>query len=140
MWMRRAPKEPEQPGGVGDECEAWLAGEWAEYRTARGQGVPSWAWLNRVAHCPEQALRLMTRMPAWTYRNDEWFRLRGCVAESLLKQAAEKRVSVDELQRSVLVPIECEMFGHDNPGRPANAQLMLRVLAALHHPSAQPGS
>ena len=71
MRKRRAPKEPELSDGIGDECEAWLSGEWAEYLAAHGEEVPPWAWLNRVAHCSEQVLRVMTRMPTWTSRNDE---------------------------------------------------------------------
>ena len=62
------------------------------------------------------------------------------MAESVLKQAAEKGMRVSELQRSVLVPIECALFGTGNPGRPGNAELAIRVLAALHHTSARPGS
>lgn len=138
-WKKRAPKEPgDQDRGLGDECEAWLAGTWAEYLSGRGEPVPRWAWLNQVAHASEKAVRAMTRLPA--FNNDEWLRLRGCVAESLIKEAAGKGVTVAELQHSVLLPIECALFHDESLYRFGNPELMVRILAALHHPSAQPGS
>lgn len=137
-WKKRASNEPDPDGGLGDECEAWLAGRWAEYRAGRGEPVPSWAWLNRVAHASEKAVRSMTRMPA--VNCDEWFRLRGCVAESLVTEAAQRGLSVPDLQRSVLLPIECALFQDDTHYRFGNPELIVWILAALHHPSAQPGS
>ena len=137
-WKRRASNEPDPDGGLGEECEAWLAGTWAEYLAGRGEPVPRWAWLNQVAHASEKAVRSMTRLP--DVNNDEWLRLRGCVAESLIKEAAGKGVSVAELQRSVLLPIECALFHNESLYRFGNPELMVRILAALHHPSAQPGS
>lgn len=137
-WKKRASNEPDPDGGLGEECEAWLAGRWAEYLAGLGEPVPRWAWLNQVAHASEKAVRAMTRLP--TVNNDEWLRLRGCVAESLIKEAAGKGVSVAELQRSVLLPIESALFHDANLYRFGNPELMVRILAALHHPSAQPGS
>lgn len=136
-WKKRASNEPDPDGGLGDECEAWLAGAWAEYLAGQGEPVPHWAWLNQVAHGSEKAIRSMTRLPA--VNHDEWFRLRGCVAESLIKEAAGKGVSVADLQRSVLIPIECALFDDEGLYRFGNPELMVRILAALHHPSAQPG-
>ena len=139
MWSKkRASNEPDPDDGLGGECEAWLEGRWAEYLAVRGEPVPRWAWLNQVAHASEKAVRAMTRLPA--VNDDEWFRLRGCVAESLIKEAAGKGVTVADLQRSVLLPIECALFGDESMYRFGNPELMVRILAALHHPSAQPGS
>jgi hypothetical protein len=139
MWWKKRPSDQPAPdGGLGAECEAWLAGSWAEYLAAQGEPVPRWAWLNQVAHASEKAIRSMTRLPAVC--NDEWLRLRGCIAESLIKEAAAKGVSVAELQRSVLLPIECTLFQDENLYRFGNPELMVRILAALRHPSAQPGS
>ena len=136
-WKKRGSNEPD-PGGVGEECEAWLAGTWAEFLADHGDPVPAWAWVNKLAHAPERVVRSMTRLPA--VNSDEWSRLRGCVAESLLKEAVEKGATVTELQRSVLVPIEFALFTDGSLYRFGNPELMVRILAALHHPSAQPGS
>ena len=135
-WKKRASREPNPDGGLGDECEAWLAGTWAEYLADHDEPVPPWAWVNKLAHAPEKLVRSMTRMPATN--DDEWFLLRGCVAEALIKEASSKGVSVADLQRSVLLPIESALFQNETLYRYGNPELMVRILAALHHPSAQP--
>ena len=139
MWKRWEPAELSEPDSVGVECEAFLAGEWAEYREAHGDDVPHWAWLNRVAHAPEPALRVAARAPAWGQRSyDEWTRLRLCVAEGLVDQAAAKGVSASDLQRLALVPLELALFDDEQLSRLSDAELLGRVLTALQHPSGQP--
>jgi hypothetical protein len=140
MLKRWEPAELSGPDGLGDECEAFLAGEWAEYRAAHGKAVPQWAWLNRVTHAPETALRLAMRAPGWGHRPiDDWTRLRLCVVEALLEQAAKKTTSVAELQRAALVPLELALFGDEEASRLNDAELLARGLAALRHPSGNPG-
>jgi hypothetical protein len=136
-WKKRGSDEPDPDGDLGEECEAWLAGTWAEFLADHGEAVPPWAWVNKLAHAPERVVRSMTRPPA--VNHDEWSRLRGCVAEYLLKEAVAKGASVAELQRSVLLPIESALFTDESLYRFGNPELMVRILAALHHPSAQPG-
>jgi len=143
MWKRGRPDDRDaerngDTGGLGEECEAFLGGEWAEYLLARGEPVPRWAWLNRVAHGPETALRLMH--PAGKSRHgDAWTEFRSSVAEMVLNQAATTGRGVDELQTAVLVPIELALFGCDGCRVPDDAGLLMRILAALRHPSAQWG-
>jgi hypothetical protein len=145
MWKRTRPDDGNaefgaNDGGLGDECEAYLRGEWAEFLLASGQGVPRWAWLNRVAHGPEKALRLMHRGPAWWGQHeDAWTEFRSPVVELLLKQAEETGRTVEEIQAGVLVPIELALFARDESRLPADAVLLVRVLAALRDPSAQSG-
>ena len=135
MWERWEPAELSEPDSVGVECEAFLAGEWAEYREAHGDDVPHWAWLNRVAHVSETALRLAAREPVWGPRTyDDWTRLRLCVAERLLEQATVKAMSVAQLQRLALVPLELALFGDERLSRLSDAELLGRALAALQHP------
>ena len=139
MWKRRQPEECIGEDGLGEECDALLRGEWAEYRQARGEALPRWAWLNRVAHAPEPALRVIARRPDRYERHvDDWAGMRACVAESLLKQAAEKGVTAAELQQVVLVPIELALFSRDESRLPADPEILIRILSALRHPSAQP--
>jgi len=146
MWNRARPNDRDaervaDDGGLGDECEAYLRGEWAEYLAARGEAVPRWAWLNRVAHAPEPALRLPRRSPAWSAQHDDgWTEFRFSVTELLLKQAKATGRPVDELQATVLVPIELALFARDESRLPADAVLVVRILAALRHPSAQSGA
>jgi len=138
MWKWWEPEEGGAGRGLGDECEAFLAGEWAEYRRTRGRDVPAWAWLNRVAHAPAHVLVLAIRTPVYGRETDEWSRLRTCVVESLFRQADEKRMTVAELQRAALVPIELALFADDGSPR-RNPELLVQILAALRHPSAQAG-
>ena len=145
MWKRaRRNDRDTKPGpgdaGLGDECEAYLRGEWAEYLRAHGQAVPRWAWLNRVAHAPEQALRLTHCGPAWCGQHEDvWTEFRSYVADLLLKQAEDTGRTVEELQTSVLVPIELALFARDESRLPADAILLVRIMAALRHPSARSG-
>jgi len=138
MWKWWEPEEGGAGRGLGDECDAFLAGEWAEYRRARGHEVPPWAWLNRVAHAPAHVLELAFRIPARGRETDEWTRLRTCVVASLFRQADENRMTVTELQGAALVPIELVLFSTDDPPR-SNPELLVLILAALSHPSAQAG-
>ena len=139
MWKRRQePEKPVRGSGLGDECEAFLAGEWVDHLEAEGLPVPSWAWLNRVAHAPEADLRAMTRLPAWSHTEmDEWSRLRACVAATVLDRAKQMSTTPAEMQRLVLVPIELRVCGDDRLQQLGNPELLIRLLGALHHPSAQ---
>lgn len=144
MWKKARPNDRDAEtgagdSGLGDECEAYLRGEWAEYLRAHGQAVPRWAWLNRVAHAPEEALRLAHRRPVWCGQHEDvWTEFRSSVADLLFKQAEDSGRTVDELQASVLVPIELALFARHESRLPADAVLLVCILAALRHPSARP--
>jgi hypothetical protein len=139
MWKRRDSTGGIAPAGVGDECDAYLAGEWAEFCLAHGAPLPPWAWLNHVAHAPEAALARAVQpgRGPWTTPT-EWDGLRRSVVESLFRHAEERRVTVSQLQRAVLVPIELSLFEHHDR-RLGNNELLFRILSALRHPSAQAG-
>ena len=140
MSKSRRPESRDAAQGVGEECEAFLRGEWAEYRLGQGETVPPWAWLNRVAHAPEAALRMVRRGADSSDRHgDSWAEFRTCVAEALLKRADERGIDVAALQAVVLVPIELALFAVDDCRPPADEVLVAQILAALRHPSAQPG-
>lgn len=140
MWnRRREPEEPVRRAGVGEECDAFLAGEWAEYLAACGEPVPAWAWLNRVAHGRVGELRALTRAPGWGYAPlDEWDRLRACVADTLFQRSRPASTDVAGLQRSVLVPLELVLLDDEQMRRLTNAELLVHVLGLLRHPSSQP--
>lgn len=132
MLERWEPAELSEPDSVGVECEAFLAGEWAEYREAHGEDVPHWAWLNRVTHISETALRMAARAPAWGQRTyDDWTRLRLRVAEKLIEQSSVKAVPVPELQRLALVPLELALFDDERLSRLSDTELLGLALVAL---------
>jgi len=139
MWKRRDGDGVASTTGPGDECDAYLAGDWAEFCLAQGLPVPPWAWLNRVAHAPEAVLGgAVRRRPGPQLTPTEWDGLRRSVVESLFRHAAERGVTVSHLQRAVLVPIELSLFEHHDR-RFGNSALLFRILSALRHPSAQAG-
>ena len=143
MRRRRRPADQRvRAVGLGDECDAFLAGEWVEQLEAQGEPVPDWAWLNQVAHASERRLRELCREPAWrATRMDDWARLRSCLAETLLTRAATTGVSVADLQLLVLVPCELRLCqsGRDGAEPVANATLLIRILSALRDPMNIPG-
>ena len=44
-------------GALAVECEAFLAGRWADTHRATGHPLPRWAWLNQAAHADLASLR-----------------------------------------------------------------------------------
>lgn len=82
----------------------------------------------------------MHRGPVWWGQHDDaWTEFRSSVVDLLLKQAEDTGRSVEELQASVLVPIELALFARHDSRLPADAVLLVSILAALRHPSAQSG-
>src|SRR5205823_12227794 len=62
MWRRRERKQQREPeresveSPVGDECEAFLAGQLALYLRDRGRPVLPVGWLNHVVHASPDEL------------------------------------------------------------------------------------
>jgi hypothetical protein len=123
---------------VGEECDAFLAGDWAEHLAAHGEPVPAWAWLNRVAHGRIDELRALTRTPGWGHAwMDEWDRLQACVADTLFQRARQLSSDVATLQLKVLVPLELMLLGDERVRRLPNPELLIYTLGLLRHPSSQ---
>jgi hypothetical protein len=129
-----------------DSCDAWseaeafLHGTYAEHLISHDRRVPSWAWLNRVAHGTEADLAaLVGGEDPWdgsTNGNTGWYRMVSFLAADLLALACATDQTVSALQREVLVPLELELAKGDDHRRLGAAQLVSVALAALHgHPS-----
>ena len=132
------PDGPLRPAGVGEECDAFLAGEWAEHLAANGEPVPAWAWLNHVAHGPLEELRALTQTPAWGHASmKEWDRLQACVADTLFRRARQVSTDVPTLQRQVLVPLELMLLGDERVRRLGNPELLVYTLGLLRSSSSQ---
>jgi hypothetical protein len=54
MWFGKQSKEIRK--GIGEECDAFLRGEYVEYASAMGWDTPVWAWMNAIAHADENRL------------------------------------------------------------------------------------
>ena len=118
MWgKRRAPRSsgndarPEaalgDADGDGDDCEAFLAGQYAEWLLRRRQPVPPWAWLNQAAHAaPMDVLFAATLPPAAA--TSPWTAARRAIAIDVLR-AVRDVDQLDALRRQVLVPLELDL-------------------------------
>jgi hypothetical protein len=141
VWHRRSRTERAPDScDVWSEAEAFLRGTYAEHLESRGRRVPSWVWLNRVAHGTETDLSALVRGDhSWdgsTSGNTGWYRMVSFLAADLLALARATDQTVSALQREVLVPLELELAREDNHRRLGAAQLVSVALAALHgHPS-----
>jgi len=131
MWERRR-FEPESvtAAGVGEECEAFVSGRWVEYLEARGELVPSWAWLNRVVHADPEELRAL-RVPPRRHQLEDWSQARTFLAVELLDLADERPEAAADLQRDVLVPFELALFDDADARRLTPGQLLARILPLL---------
>ena len=113
---------------LAEECEAFMAGHYAQYLDHDGQSVPDWAWPNVLAHGSEDDIRdLATVGPrpgdagcrrAWAF-----------LAQEVLVEAERRACSVATLQHSNLVPLELEFA--DTGSHMPWAQVVGGMLTAL---------
>jgi hypothetical protein len=142
VWHRRKPAEATSEfGELCTEAEAFLGGTYAEYLESLGRKVPSWAWINLVAHGAEADISAVARSDNhWDESaiwSTGWHRMVSFLAADLLALARTTDQTVWALQREVLVPLELDLAREHNGRRLGAAQLVSVVLAALHgHPSA----
>ncbi|HZT64490.1 MAG TPA: hypothetical protein VFA11_01750 [Acidimicrobiales bacterium] len=128
-------------GPVG-EAEALLAGRFCEHAVARGWAIPSWAWLNRVAHAdPGELERLAAngprRLPAGQAAPD-WRAALAAIARDVLDAADGEPEVLSLLQRRALVPLELALMAAEERGSAGVTPVMLARLsqAAMRgHPS-----
>jgi hypothetical protein len=123
------------------ECDVYLSGRYAEYRETHHQPIPDWAWLSVLAHArPEQIRTLGTHLGdrgRWLTQTTVWWQAIEFLAGQILSQHDDDQ-SLDELRRSVLVPLELTWLNERQP-RQSPRQLVKTVLDALdHYPSSQP--
>jgi hypothetical protein len=89
-----------------DECEAFLAGRWAETREDTTRPLPMWAWLNPIAHGDLEQVRALAAVvdpPSGPER------LQAAVAQAVL--GALPATELPRVQREVLVPLELRLLG-----------------------------
>ena len=111
---------------LANECEAFLAGHWAEHRRANGLPVPTWASLNQAAHASADILAVAAIRPANRTPSSSTD-IETLVARALL--AASPPDEVSQLQRRILVPLEMELMG--TPLSPR--RLVELAITALFH-------
>jgi hypothetical protein len=92
---------------LAEECEAFLAGRWADCRRSQDRPLPRWAWLNQAAHADVGRLREAAAWPAdkTSRRGDD---IQAVLARAVL--AASASGDLVRLQREVLVPLELRLM------------------------------
>jgi hypothetical protein len=114
------------------ESDLYLSGYLADYLDTRNRPVPTWVWLSALVHGSSQQLHSLTiqddlgvRLPT---RRMLWWQAVGFLAGEIL--AHDDDVGLDELRRSVLVPLELTWLTTDH-GYSHPRELVRTVLAAL---------
>src|SRR5687768_13436655 len=110
MWRKR--KQGREPTvnaagfgpGVGEECEAYLAGQLAAYLHDTRRPVPPVGWLNQVVHATPNELALLAVGTADRVQATTWPGAVGYLARTLLDRARETGRPIDELQMELLLP------------------------------------
>ena len=124
------------------ECGAFFAGRYAQYLESKGRSVPQWVWLNVLAHGgPDDVDALVRGDFVWLGCSDAtvWHDALSFLAQELLDQSVRQNLSLAELQRLTLVPVELELAGLRAPSMDPNA-FVGRVRSAIaRHPSSRHG-
>lgn len=142
-WARRRGKGGTGGSGPGlaQECEAFLAGRYAEHLDGLGCPVPTWAWLNGLAHgdlarvesLAAGRLKQLRRPRTGLWLASTWPSAVAFLAGEVLDLVRSGGADLDELQLRVLAPLEEDVWCHPerHPHRPN--QLVSAVLADLRH-------
>jgi len=141
QWsVRNADKGTGRRGkDLAEESAAFLSGRYAEYLEIRHRPVPDWAWLSVLAHGSRQQLRALVDENVYgrgtRTTTTAWWQAVGFLAGEILFQRDEG--DLDELRRSVLVPLELEMMASGRQLR-RPGEIAKRVLDALdQYPSSR---
>jgi len=126
------PAADEFATGVGNECEAFLAGQLAGYFVRRGRPVPPVAWLNKVVHATIDELAMLAVGTTDVPQPATWRRAVGYLARTVFERARESSRSIDEIQRELLLPLELELIGNPESVGLDAADLIRLALARIY--------
>jgi hypothetical protein len=99
------------------ECDAYLNGTLAEYWEENGTAVPVWTWTNLLAHGSDGQIADCVHRPAKPRRTGRsWQIARSYLAYEVLDLTRED-IPLEELQSTVLIPLELELAAHPEVGR-----------------------
>jgi hypothetical protein len=104
-------------GALAVECQAYLNGTLAEYWEEQGTAVPVWTWTNLLAHGSDSQIDDCVHRPAKPRRTGRSWRIaRSYLAYEVLDLTSED-ITLEELQSTVLIPLELELAAHPEVGR-----------------------
>jgi hypothetical protein len=112
---------------VADECESFLSGVYVDHLLDRDREVPSWAWINLIAHAsPERLAELANEGPSPSMARSDyraWRIVIRTIAENVLAAATETATPIAEIQSLTLMPIEFALMAN-----PVGPRTTLRVV------------
>lgn len=116
------------------ECGAFLTGGLAAATLTRGRTPRHWEWLNLLAHGTEAQVHELAQgagQRARTLYEAKWLAALSFLASELLDVAASGAMSLRDLQRTVLVPLELELAADAGNDVPIPAWTVRKVLDRL---------
>jgi len=138
-WRRNHPTTPAAPT-VADECEAFLTGHSAERAVQWGRAVPTWAWINLLAHARAQDLAGLAGgapLPGTGPDHGRWWVVVRRLAGAVLDQAKRSDTPIAVIQAGPLSAVESWLVDDEPMSQISPDQLIAVVLAVLHgHPAA----
>ena len=131
-FRRQTEQDKVAPALVTDECEFFLTGRYLDHLLDVGDEVPSWVWINPVAHgSPDRLAEIAALGPGpSTLRSDyrAWRIVIAAIAEGVIAAAKETTLPIAEIQSFTLVPVEFALMAN-----PVGPRTTLRVVEhALH--------
>jgi hypothetical protein len=123
------------------ECEEFLFGRYAQYLRGQNRAVPTWAWLNLLAHGNEQDITTLavSGSPRPSSSDIVWQEALAFLAQELMSEATRRGLPLVSLQRSTLVPLELEFAGRRGPVDAQPVEFVSSVLRALtQHRTSRP--
>jgi hypothetical protein len=99
------------------ECAAFLDGTLAEYWDARGLVVPVWAWMNLLAHGSEGLIGESLWHPFRPRRAARSWRIARTYLARQVMDVTNAHLTLEDLQTSVLIPLELELAARDDVSR-----------------------
>jgi hypothetical protein len=138
MWRRRnGRREPDRrvtgvETSVGDECEAFLAGQLGAYLHRSGRPISPAGWLNQLVHGTTNELALMAVGSHPSLDPSNWQQAMAYLARSLLERARDTGRPIGELQRELLLPLELELLGNPDAVDFDPADVIRLTLARLY--------
>jgi len=125
---------------LGEECEAFLIGRYAQLATACGQPVPPWGWANLLAHSDASELRRVAAegVPfSVDVSDDRWARAVHRAARVVVAEADRVGAPIALIQDVVLTVIEAWLIDTPSTTPATPEHLFGLVMATLRgHPSA----
>lgn len=133
----RERRGPALPACLSDECEAYLAGQYAQYAAERGWAIPTWAWINALAHGDEARLRSVEGEGLPGIDDPGWQSGIRRLARATLAEA-RRRWGLPYVQAAVLRPLESVLIDDRRYEDLSVHDFTALVIALIHgHPSAR---